>query len=279
MQEALVVALGRHRYRVERRWGQWPATAAQGFISQVAVDSCGRVYLLQRSDPPVLVFNPDGSAGGTLGSGVIADGHGIAVDARDRVLVVDRDAHEIVGFDGAGAVVLRLGRRHQPSLGAPFSHPTDVAVAGNGEFYVSDGYGNSQVHRFAADGRHLASWGRPGTGPGEFSTPHAIWIDRQDRVLVADRENDRVQVFDRAGRYLAEWRDFYHPMDLWEDGEGNVVVSDQIPRLSLMAPDGELLGRCRGTLNGAHGVWGDRQGNLYLAELPPERLTRLVRLD
>jgi peptidylglycine monooxygenase len=213
-----------------------------------------------------------------MGGGVIADGHGIAVDARDRVLVVDRDAHEIVGFNTAGEVVLRLGRRHQPSFGQPFNHPTDVAVAADGEFYVSDGYGNSQVHRFAADGRHLASWGRPGSGRGEFSTPHAIWVDRQGRVLVADRENDRVQVFDRDGHYLAEWRGFYHPMDLWEDGEGNVVVSDQIPRLSLMSPDGQLIGRCRGAINGAHGIWGDRQGGLYLAELPPERLTRLVRL-
>ena len=76
------------------------------------------------------------------------------------------------------------------------------------------------VHRFAADGRHLMSFGRPGSGPGEFTTPHAVWVDRSNRVLVADRENDRVQLFDRDGRYLEEWGDFHHPMDIYEDASG-----------------------------------------------------------
>ena len=150
--------------------------------------------------------------------------------------------------------------------------------AADGEIYVSDGYGNSNVHRFAADGRLLATWGKPGHGPGEFTTPHAVAVDRFGKVLVGDRENNRIEVFDREGGFLAEWGDFYHPMQIWIDDRDLVFVTDQIPRISLLNPDGKLLGRCRGAINGAHGLGGDRDGNLYLAELPPQEITKLERL-
>ena len=126
---------------------------------------------------------------------------------------------------------LVLGERHVPRLQAPFNHPTDVAVAPDGDIYVSDGYGNSAVHCFAPTGECRRTWGCPGTGPGEFSTPHAIWVDRSGRVLVADRENNRVQIFGREGEYLDEWGDFYHPMDIYEDDRGMVYVTDQTPQL------------------------------------------------
>ena len=145
----------------------------------------------------------------------------------------------------------------------------------DGEIYVADGYGNSMVHRFAADGRHLMSFGRPGSGPGEFTTPHAVWVDRSDRVLVADRENDRVQLFDRDGRYLEEWGDFYHPMDIYEDRAGRIYVSDQIPRLSQLSPAGQLIGRCRPCYNTPHGVWGAPDGAIFIAEMNPSQVVKL----
>ena len=119
----------------------------------------------------------------------------------------------------------------------------------------------------------------PGKRPGTFTTPHAIWVDRFGKVLVGDRENNRVQVFDRAGAFLAEWGDFYHPMQIWVDDRDLVFVTDQIPRISLLSADGKLIGRCRGAINGAHGISGDAQGNLYLAELPPQEITKLELLD
>ena len=121
--------------------------------------------------------------------------------------------------------------------------------------------------------------GRAGrAGAGEFTTPHCVWVDRTDRVYVADRENNRLQVFDREGAPLGEWGDFYHPMKIYVDDRNCVFVTDQIPRISMLDPTGELVGRCRGAINGAHGLWGDRAGNLYLAELPPEQVTRLTLL-
>src|SRR5947199_4454970 len=116
-------------------------------------------------------------------------------------------------------------------------------------------------------GRMPGCLGSVGQGLGQIMWPHAIWIDSKDRVLVVDRENDRVQLFDREGRWLEEWRGLCRPMDIYIDAEGIIYVTDQVPSLSAFAPDGRLLGRCRPSLNGAHGIFGDTEGNLFLAEI------------
>ena len=272
----LVVAMGDRRYRVERPWGELPHGTRLAALSRLSVDSDGRVYTFQRADPPVFVFEPTGAFRAAWGQGLISDAHGIFLSADDRVYLVDRDAHQILIFTTDGERLGTLGARNTPRFQAPFNHPTDVAVAPNGEIYVSDGYGNSAVHRFSASGEHMTTWGRPGSGPGEFTTPHAIWVDRADRVLVADRENNRVQVFDRDGRFLEAWGDFYHPMDIAEDDRGMILVTDQVPRLSMLSPTGELVGRCRAVWNGAHGVSCNAGGDIFLAEMNPNRVTKLA---
>lgn len=268
------VVLGQHTFRVQPSWACWPGGNPLEALSQVAVDSQGRVYALLRSDPPVVVFDHNGQFLMTIGDGRILDSHGIAIDPQDRIWVVDRDAHQLVVFGRDGRLLTRLGTRGAPRLELPFNHPTDVEFASDGEIYVSDGYGNARVHRFSPGGEHLGSWGEPGRGPGQFSTPHAIWVDRSDRVLVADRENDRVQVFDREGTLLTIWEDVYRPMDIFEMDQG-VLISDQVPRLTLFSHEGRVAGRCRPVLNGAHGIWGARDGSIFCAEMIPPRLTRL----
>ena len=124
----------------------------------------------------------------------------------------------------------------------------------------------------------LSAWGRPGHGPGEFHNPHAVWVLPDGRVVVADRENNRLQAFSPDGDLLAIWTGFRQPLDIWGDAEGRLYVTDLVPSLSLLSSDGELLGRCRPVLNGAHGISGDRSGRLYLAEGNPSRVTRLVPL-
>jgi DNA-binding beta-propeller fold protein YncE len=272
-----IVCLGERTYRVDTPWGKL-GSIELGLVSQLAIDSKGNVYLLQRKHPSILVFAPSGDMLAAWDHVTIMDGHGISVSPDDRILVIDRDAHEIIIFDTEGRVLQKLGSRNRPRHGMPFNHPTDVAVASDGEIYVADGYGNSNVHRIAADGTHLMSWGKPGIGPGEFSTPHAVWIDPQNRVLVADRENNRVQLFNRDGAFLGAWGDLFHPMDIWGDANGWMLITDQIPRLSLLSPDGKLAGRCRPVLNGAHGVWGTPDGSIFLAEMHPSRITKLVPL-
>jgi streptogramin lyase len=276
--ERLTVILGERRYALQRKWARLPDGESFGFISDLTVDGEGRVHVVQRgTSRPAVVFARDGSFAGSWG-GALADPHYVTRAADGSMLVADRDAHQVLRFSAGGDLVQALGRRHVPALGAPFNHPTSAAAAPDGDIFVADGYGNSCVHRFAADGTPTLTWGRPGTRPGEFSTPHAVWIDRRGRVLVADRENNRVQIFDRDGNFLAAWGDFYHPMKIWVDERDLVFVTDQTPRITMLTLDGEIVGRCCGTVTGAHGIAGDADGNLYLAELPPQQVTRLERL-
>jgi DNA-binding beta-propeller fold protein YncE len=276
MQRSLVVALGARRYRVERPWGDLP----DGPVTDVTVDSRGHIYVALRWDPiadttspRIVELAPDGRRLATWGGGMIDDTHMLACGPGDTLYIVDRDAHELIVCRRDGERIGGLGKRHAPL--EPFNHPTDIAIAPGGDIYVSDGYAGNRVHRFRSDGALVQSWGELGSGPGEFLTPHAIWVMRDGRVVVADRENNRLQVFTPDGAHLATWTGFFKPMDIWGDEQDNLYVTDQIPTLTMLAADGRCIGRCRPVLNGAHGLWGDTRGNLYLAEVNPSRITRL----
>ena len=272
----VVVGTGDHIYEVIHPFGKLPSGTALGDVSHVATDSLNRVYAYQRRDPPVLVFDGDGNLLSTWGDAQLIDAHGIYITPSDEVFLVDRDAHEVLKFDTEGNVRLRIGTREKPSLQRPFNHPADVAVAPDGEIFVADGYGNSRIHRFTSQGELIESWGERGAGPGQFTTPHGIWVDSKDHVYVCDRENNRVQVFSVEGDYLTEWPDFYHPMDIFMDAQGIFYVTDQVPRITLLNSDGELISRGRTLFNG-HGLWVDSLGNVYLAGTAAG-ITKLVKM-
>jgi DNA-binding beta-propeller fold protein YncE len=255
-------------YEVLRNWAPAPEGAPNGRISTLAVDSEGQLYALRRGvDPPVLIYSPAGAYLRALGEGEVFDAHGIAIDAADRVFVVDRDAHEVICFSKDGDILFRLGTRHRPHWAEPFNHPTDVAVAQDGEIYISDGYGNGRVHAFTPDGALRLSFGAIGHRAGEFMTPHALLIDRQNRVVVVDRENNRIQRFDRDGEFLHEIRGLCRPMDVFERDDGILLATDLVPSVGAFTEDGARAGRGRPSLTGAHGITGDRAGTLYLAEI------------
>jgi hypothetical protein len=275
----LVVALGSRRYRVERPWGDLPDGKSR--VTDVTVDSRGHVFALLRYDPlvddpgtPVIELDRGGVRVAAWGGDLIADSHMLACSRDDRLYIVDRDAHEIVICSRDGQRLGGIGGRHRPL--EPFNHPTDVAFGADGEVFVSDGYAGAKVHRFDSGGRAIASWGELGDGPGEFLNPHAVWILNDGRVVVVDRENNRLQVFTSDGKFLDAWSGFKQPLDIWGDAEDNLFVTDLVPSLTMLARDGKRVGRCRPVLNGAHGIWGDRDGNIFLAEPNPSRLTRLV---
>jgi DNA-binding beta-propeller fold protein YncE len=277
----LIVALGERRYRVERPWGALPQ--GPGKVTDVAVDGEGRVHVLLRSDPlvdapsdAVVVLAADGTRIGAWGAGLIADAHMLATAPDGRVFVVDRDAHEVVICDRDGQRIGGLGSRNTPH--APFNHPTDVAISAAGEIYVCEGYAAGTVHRFASDGRRIGAWGAIGNAPGEFMNAHAVWLQPDGRVVVADRDNNRLQIFTADGDLLGMVGGFRQPMDIWGDAEGQLFVTDLLPSLTMLAPDGAFIGRCRPVLNGAHGIWGAPDGALLLAEGNPSRVTRLVRI-
>jgi len=273
----LVVGTGEYTYDVVRPFGTPPPGLSVGFISHVAVDSRDRVYFYRRQEPPILVFDSEGNFLDAWGEGRLRDAHGIYSGTDGHIYLCNRDEHEVLKLTPEGKIVLTLGQRGRPSLQAPFNHPADVAVSRTGEIYVADGYGNSAVHRFSPDGKHLLSWGAAGAGRGQFTTPHGVWVDAMDRVFVADRENNRVQIFSPEGDYYGEWGDLYHPMDIYGDADGTIYVTDQIPRVTMYAPNGRLLARGKPVEIGAHGVYGDSKGNLYMAEVRMNRVSKLVR--
>lgn len=252
---------------------------------EVAVDGDDRLYAFIRFDryvdptglPVVAVFAPDGKLVRTLELPEVDDAHGITIGPGGDILLVDRDRHEVLVLGNDGTLKLRLGERNRP--GRPFSHPTLARVGPGGDIYVTDGYGNSHVHRFSPAGERICTFGTPGSGPGEFTTPHGVDFTADGQVVVCDRENNRIQFFDVDGRFIREIGDVFHPMDVLVDGEGMILVSDQIPRLSMFSPDGRLIGRCRPALYGGHGMAADSKGNLYFAEVRVSRLTRLRRLS
>jgi peptidylglycine monooxygenase len=281
MLEELVVELGERRYRVQRPFGDLGTDLAGATVSDVAVDRRGHVFVLVRRDsqkgergPAVIELSPAGERLAAWGE-EIADAHMLQITEDGRIFVVDRDMHEVRVYDLTGELRQTLGSRGGP--GRPFNHPTDVAVMPDGRVVVSDGYGHAKVHVFSADGELLRSFGELGIAPGEFVSPHAVWAVGAEEIVVADRENHRVQHFTLDGTLLGVWTGFFRPQDIWGDGRGHLFVTDSIPSLAVLSERGERLGRCRPVLNGAHGISGDRaSGRLYLAETNPSRITCLI---
>jgi peptidylglycine monooxygenase len=275
----LFVSFGAQKYRVERPFGSFEIGGA--LVSDVACDSRGHVFVLLRSDSlvdgprdPIIELDPSGNLVRRFGVSDVVDAHMMAIDSYDRIFVVDRDAHQIVIFNSSGEVIGSLGNRGEP--GQPFSHPSSIAFGPDGSIYVADGYAAHHVHRFSPNGDWLGAWGKRGRDVGQLSTPHGVWVLNDNRVLVADRENDRVQVFSQAGEVLAEWPHLYRAMDIWADAQNHIYVTDQVPRVTRYDDNGNITGCARPVLNGAHGIYGDKNGHIFLAEVSPSRITRLV---
>jgi len=259
----LTVGWGEHRYGIQPSWAHPAGGVELGPVTAVAT-APGRVYVCHRLRPAVLVFATDGTPQGSLGPRVITDAHGITTDRQGRVYVADRDRHVVVVFDERGDVALELGVRDHAAREEPFNHPAAVAVAGDGTIFVADGYGNSRVHVFTSAGELIRSWGVHGHGSGAFRVPHGIAVDGAGRVYVADRENDRVQVFDAEGRVLDVWPGFKGPTDVSVDGDGAIVVSDHVPTLTMLRPDGEVVFRVR-AYHDTHGVCCEEGGRIFVA--------------
>jgi len=283
------VGSGSYRYEVIENWATLPTGWTFGGVSAVATDSQDRVYAFQRKDPPILVFDKNGTFLGSWGSSAFADPHGINI-VDDVIYVTDRNDHVALKFTLDGKPLMVLGTRGQasdtgatkdielpPRSAGPFNKPTEMMVAPSGDLYVSDGYRNSRVHRFSSQGALLDSWGKPGKEePGEFHLPHSLWVDRQSQVYVCDRENSRIQVFTAAGRFLSQWRDIHKPTDIYFDAQEIAYVSEQRPSISVMEKSGKVLARFETAASG-HGLWVDSTGDIYLASVGAKKLIKYAR--
>ena len=283
-----IVGSGTYQYELNEKWAQLPSGWTWGQVSAVATDSQDRVYAFQRKDPPILVFDRHGNYLTSWGTSNFADPHGISI-VDDVIYVTDRNDHVALKFTLDGKPLMVLGTRGQasdtgatkdielpPRSAGPFNKPTEMFPAPSGELYVSDGYRNSRVHRFAADGKLIDSWGKPGKQePGEFHLPHSLWVDRAGTVYVCDRENSRIQVFTGEGKFIAQWRDIHKPTDIYFDAQEIAYVSEQRPSVSVLEKNGKVLARFDSP--SGHGLWVDSCGDIYLAEAGGKRLTKYVR--
>ena len=276
-------------YKVVEGWGQGPEGRAFGGVTPaVATDSHDRVYVARREPAAILVYDREGRFLTAWGEGLLKSPHSVWFDERDHLYVVDVKDHTVRRFDSDGRVLQTLGTPGQVGApGEPFNRPTWAALAPGGDLYVSDGYGQFRVHRFSADGTLQHSWGEEGAGPGQFALPHCLRVDSRGRVLVLDRENRRLQIFDAEGVYLDEWPDLDGPNDLYIDRYDNVFIAEGNYRISVFNLDGRLLARWGEQGEGPgqfadhpHGLWLDSRGDLYVAEVPflDNRLQKFARV-
>ncbi len=261
-----------------------PADVTLGKCSAVAVDSQDQVYLFHRGTTPILCFDRDGKFVRGWGDDLIQAPHGIRIDSDDNIWTTDTGHHLVLKFSPAGKLLLALGTTDKPGLGHDqFNKPTDVAFGASGEVFVSDGYGNNRVLQFDARGKFVRTWGKAGKAPGEFNLPHAVRVDSRQRILVGDRENMRIQVFDRDGKVLAIWEGL-SPYGIEIDREGIIFVADAVAhRIMQLDTDGKIVhawggeGTRPGEFRAPHMLATDSGGNLFVAEVDGMRLQKFVR--
>jgi DNA-binding beta-propeller fold protein YncE len=271
-------------YRPVPGWPQLPSDVQLGAVSAVATDKADRVYVFHRGPKPVLVFDRDGKFLRSWGDEFLKTPHGFRIDGDGNIWVTDIGYHQVMKFDADGKLLLSLGKKGEAgNTPDRFDRPTDVAVAPGGEFYVSDGYGNSRVLKFSRDGKLLKRWGKKGTAEGEFNLPHAICVDPKGRVLVADRENQRIQVFDSDGKFLAQWKEAGSPYGLFLAGDRLFVADGVANWVKVLDLDGKALGRFGekgagpGQLQLPHMLCVDSEGSVYVTEITGKRIQKFAR--
>ncbi|HEY5273627.1 MAG TPA: hypothetical protein VIJ34_10385 [Acidimicrobiales bacterium] len=298
---------GALQFELVEGWEQLPAGWKHEDVAAVCTDDARNVFLYCRGDHPVMVYDQDGRFLDSWGEGKFSyRTHGMFMNGENEIFCVDDSGNSVgryatdgtllqqigsvgvlsdSGYDGADMATITHGA-------PPYNRPTNLAVAPSGDLYVSDGYGNSRVHRFTDGGDLIQSWGEPGGGPGQFRTPHSAWVHTDGRVFVADRQNDRVQIFDGEGNYLSEWLDVQRPQDIFIDDAGLVYVGELVyrkgdvssrrgpiaeeepSRISIYDLDGNVLLRWSdsdpskdGFFIAPHGLWVDNEGSIYMAEV------------
>ncbi len=305
-------------YRTVRDWGELPAGMTWPAVTAVEPAPDGTIYVIERcfnnsctgrAEPPILKYSPDGKLVASWGQDMFVFPHGGTVDRDGNLWVADAGGangkgHQVFKFSPQGNVLMTLGRAgvsgSSPDL---FEQPTDVAVAPNGDIFVTESHRNglnNRVVKFSKAGKYIKAWGHKGSGPGEFSEPHTIAIDSRGRLFVGDRENNRIQIFDQDGRYLDQWRQFGRPSGIFITRDDAIYVAD-----SESGPDTgahELMGIKKGIRignartgavtafiedvestapdhSGAEGLGVDAHGNVYGAVVRRQMLERHVRRE
>ena len=303
-----------YTYEVAEGWGKLPDGWSFKEAAAVGVDSKDNVYVFNRGEHPVIIFDREGNFLSSWGEGVFPRAHGVTMGPDDTIFLTDDGDHTMRHCTLDGKVLMTLGISGKPApfmSGDPFNRCTHLAIdPSNGDFFISDGYGNARVHKYSPDGKLLLSWGESGTGPGQFNIAHNIATDKDGWVYVADRENQRMQVFDRNGKFETQWINMAKPCGLFIDQSSELVYVGELgvaigpnsqayglgPRVSIMDTKGNTLARLGdgpeginpGQFTAPHGVCVDSHGDIYVGEVawthsrrydnPPDEIRSLQKL-
>ena len=285
---------GKYTYELVDGWAKLPEGWSFLDVGGIAIDDQDKVYVLNRSDHPIMIFDREGNLLNSWGEGFFNRAHGSCIGPDGSLWCTDDRNHIVAKFTPEGKLLMTLGTKGQASdtgyfrtfdyweslariqRGAPpFNRPTGVTVTPSGEIYIADGYGNARIHKFTADGKLLFSWGEPGGAPGQFRLPHSIWMDKQGRIWIPDRENSRIQIFNSQGEFITEWTDVIRPTGVSIDDEEIVYVSELCLRVSIFTIDGKLLARWgnegkdkeTALFHAPHAIAVDSRGDLYVGEV------------
>ena len=291
---SVILGSGDFTYREDEFWLKLPKGMEMGDVAALAVDRHDRVYLFNRGPNPMIVVDIDGEFIDTWGQGVFKNPHGLHIGPDDCIYCTDDGDHTVRKCTLKGKVLLTLGTPNEPSppfSGQPFHRCTHTACSPENDFYVSDGYGNAQIYKYAPEGREILSWGTTGIDPGKFNLPHNICCDEDGWVYVADRESHRIQIFDGNGKYETQINNLHRPSALLlGSGKCPICYVGEIgpymgvnkknpglgPRISITTNDGTLLARFGdiptgpknpGQFLSPHSLAVDSHGNLYVGEV------------
>ncbi len=250
-------------------WAKLPEGWSFREVADVVVDSQDRVYVFNRGEYPMVIFEPDGSFISSWGEDLFTRAHGVTIGPDGMLYCVDDGDHSVRKCTPDGEVLMTIGTPGVPApahSGEPFNRPTKVAFdPKTDELYISDGYGNARVHKYSPDGKPLFSWGEYGIDPGQFNLVHSVCTDSDGKVYVADRESHRVQIFDEGGRHLDQWNNLHRPCGLHI--ENDLVYIGQVPTQLEVNADYPNIGGCV-TIHDLNGHRLARLGDIWRGEGP-----------
>jgi streptogramin lyase len=301
-------------YRTVENWAKLPEGRTWGSTSAIDLGPDGSIWVAERCGantcvgsnlPPILQFAPSGKLLKSFGAGLFVFPHGIFVDKAGNVWITDAQGkdgkgHQVFEFSPEGKILMTLGQAGVAGDGQnTFNQPSDVLVAPSGDIFVADGHGgnsNARIVKFSKEGKFIKAWGKKGTAPGEFDTPHALAMDSKGRLFVGDRANNRIQIFDQDGKFIAEWKQFGRPSGLFIDKNDVLYAADSESRNDNhpgwkrgirigSAKDGSVTAYIPDTepdpdhhpTSAAEGVAADAKGNLYGAEVGAKDVKKYVR--
>ncbi len=289
---ALIAALGftspglraEEPYKAVPGWGQQlPNGMKWGETSGMAIDAKGTILAFTRAEPPVIELNAAGKVLRTWGDKMFVWPHGIRVDREGNIWITDGQNNKegtngqlVYKFSPDHRLLMTIGTKGVAGDGEyTFNGPTDVAIGRNGDIFVTDGHVNSRVVKYTKDGKFIKAWGKKGTGPGEFRLPHSVAIDSSGRVFVADRSNNRIQIFDQDGNFLDQWTQFGGDSSLTILPDDTLYAVDTYKFKAVFigsAKDGKVIGKYT-DLSIAEGLAVDpRTRTLYTGEVRPDKI-------